>query len=84
MALAAMIAVAGICVSGWHGVAYTELVTRAGTALGMANTIVYAGLFLTPLAIPHLLAAGSWASVWFAAGLCALVAYPLFPKPLRI
>jgi MFS family permease len=89
MALAAMIAVAGICVSGWHGVAYTELATlagtsRVGTALGMANTMVYTGLFLTPLAIPNLLAAGSWASVWFAAGLCALVAYPLFPKPLRI
>ncbi|CAN0626046.1 putative MFS family arabinose efflux permease [Burkholderia multivorans] len=88
MALAAMIAVAGICVSAWHGVAYTELATlagtsRAGTALGMANTMVYVGLFLTPLAIPHLLVAGSWASVWLAAGLCALVTYPLFPKPLR-
>lgn len=89
MVLAALIAVAGICVSAWHGVAYTELATlagtsRAGTALGMANTVVYAWLFLTPLAIPHLLAAGSWASVWFAGGLCALVAYPLFPQPLRI
>ncbi|MGE8474350.1 MAG: MFS transporter, partial [Paraburkholderia hospita] len=48
--LMAMIAFAGICVSAWHGVAYTELATlagtrRAGTALGMANTVVYAGLF---------------------------------------
>ncbi|MEJ0002971.1 MAG: MFS transporter [Pararobbsia sp.] len=88
-ALEMMIAVAGISVTAWHGVAYTELavlagLSRAGTALGMANTVVYAGLFLTPLAIPHLLAAGSWASVWFAAGLCALIAYPLFPRPLRI
>jgi MFS family permease len=83
-----MVAFAGICVSAWHGVAYTELATlagkeRAGTALGMANTVVYFGLFLTPLLIPHLLAAGSWALVWFAAAVCALLAYPLFPKPAR-
>ncbi|SAK64587.1 major facilitator transporter [Caballeronia arationis] len=86
--LMALVAFAGICVSAWHGVAYTELATlagtaRAGTALGMANTAVYAGLFVTPLAIPHLLAAGSWGAVWFVAGLCALGAYPLFPKPRR-
>jgi predicted MFS family arabinose efflux permease len=85
--LATMIVFAGICVSAWHGVAYTELATlagtsRVGTALGMVNTMVYIGLFLTPLAIPHVLAAGSWATVWFAAGLCALVTYPLFEKPL--
>jgi MFS family permease len=83
-----MVAFAGICVSAWHGVAYTELATlagkeRAGTALGMANTAVYSGLFLTPLLIPHLLAGGSWAPVWFAAAGCALVAYPLFPKPAK-
>jgi MFS family permease len=86
MALSALIVVAGICVSAWHGVAYTELATlagrsRAGTALGMANTVVYTGLFVAPLAIPHLLAAGSWTSVWFTAAVCALIAYPLFPKP---
>jgi MFS family permease len=83
--LAAMIAIAGICVSAWHGVAYTELATlagtsRAGTALGLANTLVYVGLFLTPIVIPPLLVAGSWPSVWAAAGLCALVAWPLFPR----
>jgi MFS family permease len=86
--LMALVAFAGICVSAWHGVAYTELATlagtaRAGTALGMANTAVYAGLFVTPLVIPHLLAAGSWGVVWFVAGLCALGAYPLFPGPRR-
>jgi MFS family permease len=84
--LIVLIAFAGICVSAWHGVAYTELATlagkdRAGTALGMTNTAVYLGLFLTPLCIPHLLALGSWGVVWFAAAACALVAYPLFPKP---
>ncbi|KND55284.1 Permease of the major facilitator superfamily [Candidatus Paraburkholderia kirkii] len=50
--LAAMLVFAGVCVSAWHGVAYTELATlagtaRAGTALGMANTAVYAGF------LPH-------------------------------
>lgn len=86
--LAAMLIFAGVCVSAWHGVAYTELATlagtgRAGTALGMANTAVYAGFFLTPLVIPHVLAAGSWAMVWLAAGVCASFALALFPKPAR-
>ena len=77
---------AGICVSAWHGVAYTELATlagaaSAGTALGMANTAVYVGLFATPVVLPHLLVAGSWAWVWAVAGLVALVAWPLFPGP---
>jgi len=86
--LMAMIAFAGICVSAWHGVAYTELATlagtrRAGTALGMANTVVYAGLFVTPLAIPHLLVLGSWPLVWFAVARCALFAFPLFPRARR-
>ena len=76
---------AGIAVSAWHGVAYTELATEAGganagTALGMANTAVYVGLFLTPIAIPHLLAASSWPVVWWLAGLVALCTWPLFPK----
>jgi MFS family permease len=83
-----IIAFAGICASAWHGVAYTELATlagkeRAGTALGMANTAVYLGFFLTPLCIPHLLAMGSWGIVWLVAAVCALFAYPLFPKPVK-
>ncbi|MDR5818423.1 MFS transporter [Caballeronia sp. LZ033] len=86
--LAAMLILAGVCVSAWHGVAYTELATlagtaRAGTALGMANTAVFVGFFLTPLAIPHVLALGSWPLVWLAAGVCASLAWPLFPKPAR-
>ncbi|SDA69036.1 Sugar phosphate permease [Janthinobacterium sp. 344] len=79
------VVMAGIAVSAWHGVAYTELATEAGganagTALGMANTAVYVGLFLTPIAIPHVLAATSWPVVWWLAGLVALIARPLFPK----
>jgi len=85
--LISVVVFAGICVSAWHGVAYTELATmagkeRAGTALGMANTAVYFGFFLTPLCIPHLLAIGSWGVVWLVAAGCALFAYPLFPKPV--
>ncbi|WP_176049516.1 MFS transporter [Burkholderia sp. BCC1644] len=82
-AIVAILVFAGICVSAWHGVAYTELATlaganHAGTALGMANTIVYLGLFATPLAIPPLLAVSSWSVVWLAAALVAGATYPLF------
>ncbi|MBN3729277.1 MFS transporter, partial [Burkholderia sp. Ac-20379] len=84
--LAALLLVAaGIAVSAWHGVAYAELATmagaqRAGTALGMANTVVYAGYFLTPLAIPSLLTRGGWGLVWLAAAGVVLVALPCFPR----
>jgi predicted MFS family arabinose efflux permease len=86
--LAVMLVLAGVCVSAWHGVAYTELATlagtaHAGTALGMANTAVYVGFFLTPLAIAHVLSFGSWTTVWLAAGLSALFALPLFPQRTR-
>lgn len=86
LATAGLLAAAGICASAWHGVAYTELATlagarRAGTALGMANSCVYLGLFLTPLAIPHVVAASSWPVAWVIAGLCMLAALPLLPKP---
>jgi MFS family permease len=87
--LISMIIFAGISVSAWHGVAYTELATlagkdRAGTALGMANTGVYLGLFFTPMSIPHLLTASSWSGVWLAAAASAMLAYPLFPKAKRL
>ncbi|MFS2055632.1 MFS transporter, partial [Variovorax sp. CT11-76] len=63
IALVVLLGVSGICVSAWHGVAYTELATlagaaRAGTALGMANTSVFLVCFLTPFSIPHLMARG--------------------------
>jgi len=77
-----LLAASGICVSAWHGVAYTELAVlagaaRAGTALGMANTSVFAVCFVAPLSIPHLQALQGWPLVWFAASACALVALPL-------
>jgi MFS family permease len=85
--LAGMLALAGLCASAWHGVAFTELATlagtrRAGTALAMGNTCAFMTLFVTPLTIPLLLSAGSWPAVWASASLCALVALPVFPRPL--
>ncbi|MBZ9771899.1 MFS transporter [Mesorhizobium sp. CO1-1-8] len=77
---------AGISVSAWHGVAYTELATLAGaghvgTALSLANTFVFVGFFLVPVAIPGLLHLWSWAGVWAAAAICALIARPIFLRP---
>ncbi|MGE8634641.1 MAG: MFS transporter [Achromobacter piechaudii] len=85
LATAVLLAAAGICASAWHGVAYTELATlaganRAGTALGMANSCVYLGLFLTPVALPHVVAASSWSIAWLLAGLAMLAALPLLPR----
>jgi len=87
IALVVLLGVSGVCVSAWHGVAYTELATlagaaRAGTALGMANTSVFLVCFVTPFSIPHLLAFQGWPMVWLAASTCALVAMPLLvPRP---
>jgi MFS family permease len=82
IALVVLLGVSGVCVSAWHGVAYTELATlagaaRAGTALGMANTSVFLVCFVTPFSIPHLMALQGWPLVWLAASACALVAMPL-------
>lgn len=82
LALTALLALGGICVSAWHGVAYTELAAlagtrRAGTALGMANTAVFVVCFFVPLAIPHLLSMAGWALVWTAATACAGLAMSL-------
>lgn len=80
--LLVLMAGAGICVSAWHGVAYTELATlagagRAGTALGMANTSVFIVCFAVPMLIPHLLSLQGWVLVWSACALCAVFARPL-------
>ena len=86
VSLVCMLVFAGISVSSWHGVAYAEIATlagaqRAGSALGLANTLVFVGFFLVPLSIPHLLAATSWVGIWMAAAACALVAWPILLKP---
>lgn len=83
-----MMIAAGITVSAWHGVAYTELATlagasRAGTALAMGNTCVFVVLFLTPIAASALMSHVSWAAVWLAASVCALATVPLFPRAVK-
>lgn len=81
-ALAVPMAVAGICVSAWHGVAYAELATRAGaaragTALGLCNTLVFIANFVTPLSVAQMLDAAGWPWVWWAGAAVALIALPL-------
>ncbi|RKP48473.1 MFS transporter [Trinickia fusca] len=87
-ALSIIIAIAGLLVMAWQGVAYAELATlagtsRAGTALGMANTFMYTAFFLVPAVIPWMIAVWSWPVVWFAAAVCGAVTYFLFPRPLK-
>ena len=82
---ALMIVLGGVSASAWHGVAFTELATlagtrRAGTALAMGNTCVFLTLFLTPLVIPALLSIGAWPLVWAVASACALLALPVLPR----
>ncbi len=84
--LPVLLVVAGISVSSWHGVAYTELATLAGaghvgTALSLANSFVFVGFFLVPVAIPGLLHLFSWPGVWLSAAICALIAWPIFLRP---
>ncbi|WP_144110935.1 MFS transporter [Paraburkholderia sp. BCC1886] len=87
--IVALIVLGGVSASAWHGVAFTELATlagtnRAGTALAIGNTCVFLTLFVTPLAIPPLLAWGSWPLVWAVASFCALLALPVFPRAFRV
>jgi MFS family permease len=82
---ALMIVLGGVSASAWHGIAFTELATlagtsRAGTALAIGNSCVFLMFFLTPLAIARLLSVGSWPMVWAVASACALVALPVFPR----
>ncbi|MER9300402.1 MFS transporter [Mesorhizobium sp. M0621] len=84
--LPVVLIVAGVSVSAWHGVAYTELATLAGaghvgTALSLANSFVFIGFFLVPVAIPGLLHLWSWSGVWLSAAICALIAWPIFLRP---
>lgn len=86
-AIVGLLALGGICASAWHGVAFTELATlagagRAGTALALGNSFAFMTLFVTPLVIPIVLETGSWPIVWLGAGGCALLALPVFPRPV--
>ncbi|MFD7729165.1 MFS transporter [Kitasatospora phosalacinea] len=88
--VAALLAASGVLACGWHGVHYAEIATmagaeRAGAALGLENTLVFAGAFVTPLLIPAVLSASSWPVVMLLVGalpavLSALL-MPREPKP---
>ena len=83
-----LLAFGGLCASAWHGVAFTEIaamagVARAGTALGLENTTVFATGFVTPLLIPILLSATSWGLVWALVAAASIFAVMLAPGSLR-
>lgn len=87
-AIVLMLVVGGICVSAWHGVAYTELATLAGasqvgTALGLGNTCVFTVFFVAAQVVPALLNWLSWPWVWLAGAAVALLAWPIFLRPVR-
>ncbi|MEG1281783.1 MAG: hypothetical protein RSD57_15165 [Comamonas sp.] len=68
-----------------HGVAYAELATSAGaaqtgTALGLCNTLVFVGNFLTPQAVAALLPRTSWEAIWLMAAAFSLLAWPLLGR----
>ncbi|MFC5908057.1 MFS transporter [Streptacidiphilus monticola] len=71
--VAALLVVSGFLACGWHGVHYAEIATmagaeRSGTALGLENTMVFGGAFVTPLLIPALLSVSSWSVVMLVVG----------------
>ena len=89
VAMVAALVASGVCVSAWHGVAFTELATRAGadqagTALGMGNTAVFAVCFVTPPTLAHLLSWHGWPLVWLAAGACAVAALRGLVEPASV
>lgn len=84
-----LVILGGIVAQTWHGIAYTELAIIAGakhvaTALGLGNTFVFVIYFVTPLAIPVILAISAWPGVWLATAAAAVFAFVLFPKPTPI
>lgn len=71
--VAALMVVSGMLAFGWHGVHYAEVASmagaeRSGSALGLENTMVFGGAFVTPLIIPLLLNISSWATVMVVIG----------------
>ncbi|RWX61021.1 MFS transporter, partial [Mesorhizobium sp. M2A.F.Ca.ET.039.01.1.1] len=53
-----------------------------GTALSLANSFVFVGFCLVPIAIPWLLVAFAWPGVWLAAAICAALAWPIFLRQI--
>jgi sugar phosphate permease len=85
-----LLGLAGVVACGWHGVAYAEIAEiagpeRSGTALGLENTMVFSGAFITPVLIPIVLAGSSWSVTMLVLGAApALLAVLLMPREERV
>lgn len=81
--------ITGIIISAWHGVAFAELISvsgkqKSGTALGMANSCVFATYFIVPSSIPLILNISSWSIVWFISAFLCVIAVPLLPRNIVV
>jgi len=87
--VAGLLVVSGMLAFGWHGVHYAEIATmagaeRSGAALGLENTMVFGGAFVTPLLIPWLLDLSSWSTVMVLVGAVpALLSALIMPREAR-
>jgi MFS family permease len=87
--VAALMVVSGTLSFGWHGVHYAEIATmagaeRSGAALGLENTMVFGGAFITPLIIPWLLNLSSWSTVMVVTGAVpAFLSMVIMPREPR-
>jgi sugar phosphate permease len=88
--IAVLITLAGMMACGWQGVAYAEIAeiagaARSGTALGLENTMVFGGAFITPILIPVVLSATGlwWATILILGTVPALAAVLLVPREQR-
>ncbi|MFF4340442.1 MFS transporter [Kitasatospora sp. NPDC001540] len=88
--VAGLLVVSGVLACGWHGVHYAEIATmagpeRVGAALGLENTLVFAGAFVTPLLVPAVLSAASWPAVLLLVGaLPAALAALVMPREPKL
>jgi MFS family permease len=84
--IAGVFVFAGVLATGWHGVHYAEIATmagaeRSGTALGLENTMVFGGAFVTPLLISGLLSFSTWPVVMVLIGAVpAVVSALMIPR----
>ena len=79
----------GIFASSWHGITYTEIAevagaSRSGTALGLENTTVFLGAFITPIAGPAIVHASSWPILWATVAGATAISLFLLPKGTRL
>lgn len=77
----------GIAANSWHGVAYAMIGAvipkRAGTALGVVNTLVFLAGFGVPVVVPYIQLAFGWNVVYVLIALFCLVSFIIFLILLR-